>query len=133
MLDRRPSPARRNVMTGLSGLPARTCQATRARRCRIWVMPRTDDDRDIRLRPPKPRVARNEGAAWSNGFKLLMHHARSSRKAGNRAPGGKGKGTRQYLQRCAVRVTYLKNRLRGQCSPHGRYRAGETATIANDA
>src|SRR5665213_3879875 len=46
--------------------------------------------------PPKPRVARNEGAAWSSGFRLLMHYARSSRKTGNRALGGKGKGPRPY-------------------------------------
>jgi hypothetical protein len=55
-------------------------------------MARTDDEREFRLRPPKPRVTRNEGAAWSNGFKLIMHYARSSRKTGNRAPGGKGHG-----------------------------------------
>jgi type IV secretory pathway VirD2 relaxase len=96
-------------------------------------MPRTDDDREFRLRPPKPRVVRNEGAAWSNGFKLLMHYARSSRKTGNRAPGGKGKATRPYHQRCAVRVTYLKNKVRGQWRVHGRYLAREGATFENDA
>ena len=83
-------------------------------------MARTDDDREFRLRPPKPRIARNEGAAWSNGFKLLMHYARSSRKTGNRAPGGKGKGPRPYHQRCAIRVTYLNNKIRGQWKAHGR-------------
>jgi type IV secretory pathway VirD2 relaxase len=99
-------------------------------------MPRTDDDREFRLRPPKPRVARNDGAAWSNGFKLLMHYARSSRKTGNRAPGGKGKAPRPYHQRCAVRVTYLKNKVRGQWRAHGRYLARESAVPAtpdNDA
>lgn len=48
-------------------------------------MARTDDEREFRLRPPNPRVTRNEGAAWSNGFNLIMHYARSSRKTGNRA------------------------------------------------
>ena len=38
-------------------------------------MAQTDDERESRLRPPKPRVTRNEGAAWSHGFKLLMHYA----------------------------------------------------------
>jgi type IV secretory pathway VirD2 relaxase len=96
-------------------------------------MARTDEDREFRLRPTKPRVARNEGAAWSNGFKLLMHYARSSRKTSNRGAGGKGKGTRPYHQRCAVRVTYLKNKVRGQWKAHGRYLARESASFKNDA
>jgi type IV secretory pathway VirD2 relaxase len=96
-------------------------------------MARTDEDREFRLRPTKPRVVRNEGAAWSNGFKLLMHYARSSRKTSNRGAGGKGKGTRPYHQRCAVRATYLKNKIRGQWKAHGRYLARESATFENDA
>ncbi len=96
-------------------------------------MARTDDEREFRLRPPKPRVTRNEGAAWSNGFRLIMHYARSSRKTGNRAPGGKGKAARPYYQRCAVRVTYLKNKIRGQWKAHGRYLARESATFVDDA
>jgi len=95
-------------------------------------MARTDDDREFRLRPPRPPVTRNEGAAWSNGFKLLMQYARSSKKAGNRGAGGKGKAGRPYHQRCAVRVTYLKNRVRGQWKAHGRYLSRETATFEND-
>src|ERR1700683_5344181 len=96
-------------------------------------MARTDEDREFRLRPTKPRVVRNEGAAWSNGFKLLVHYARSSRKTSNRGAGGKGKGSRPYHQRCAIRVTYLKNRIRGQWKAHGRYLARESATFDNDA
>lgn len=96
-------------------------------------MARIDDEREFRLRPPKPRVTRNEGAAWANGFRLIMHYARSSRKTGNRAPGGKGKTARPYYQRCAVRVTYLKNKIRGQWKAHGRYLARESATFEDDA
>jgi type IV secretory pathway VirD2 relaxase len=62
-----------------------------------------------------------------------MHYARSSRKAGNRTPGGKGKGPRPYHQRCAIRVTYLKNKIRGQWKAHGRYLARESAAFENDA
>jgi type IV secretory pathway VirD2 relaxase len=62
-----------------------------------------------------------------------MHYARSSLKAGNRAPGGKGKAARPYYQRCAVRVTYLKNKIRGQWRAHGRYLARESATFEDDA
>jgi hypothetical protein len=96
-------------------------------------MARTDDEREIRLRPPKPCVTRNEGAAWSHGFKLLMHYARSSRMKANRAPSGKGKPVRPYHQRCAIRVTYLKNKIRGQWRAHGRYIARESAGFENDA
>src|SRR5271169_4369541 len=92
-------------------------------------MARTDDERKVRLRPPKPRRPTDERIAWSSGFKLLMHYARSSRKTRNRgASGGKGRSTRPYLQRCAVRVTYLNNRTRGQWRAHGRYLARESAT-----
>jgi type IV secretory pathway VirD2 relaxase len=94
---------------------------------------RTDDEREFRLRPTKPRVSRNEGAACSTGFKLLMRYARSSRSNGYRSASGKGKGTRPYHQRCAVRVTYLKNKVRGQWKAHGRYLARESATLENDA
>ena len=68
---------------------------THAGPCAIWwTMARSEDEREIRLRPAKPRVTRNEGAAWSSGFKLLMHYARTSRAWGNRAQGGKGSRAR---------------------------------------
>ena len=95
-------------------------------------MARTDDERKVRLRPPKPRRPPYERIAWSSGFKLLMYYARGSRKVRNRgASGGKGRGTRPYLQRCAVRVTYLNNKTRGQWKAHGRYLAREAATHEN--
>src|SRR5271168_2618578 len=95
-------------------------------------MARTDHERKVRLRPPKPRRPPDERIAWSSGFKLLMHYARSSRKVRNRdAFGGKGRSTRPYLQRCAVRVTYLDNKTRGQWKAHGRYLARECATHEN--
>ena len=62
-----------------------------------------------------------------------MHYARSSRKNRNRAPGGKGKSFRPHYQRCAVRVTYIRNKIRGQWKAHGRYLARESATFENDA
>src|SRR5271154_7086998 len=95
-------------------------------------MARTDHERKVRLRPPKPRRPRDERIAWSSGFKLLMRYARSSRKARNRGTsGGKGRSTRPYLQRCAVRVTYLNNKTRGQWKAHGRYLARESARPEN--
>ena len=61
-------------------------------------MARTDEERKIRLRPPKARSPRDERVAWSSGFKLLMHYARSTRKARNRDTyAGKGRSAPSYL------------------------------------
>jgi hypothetical protein len=95
-------------------------------------MARTDDERKVRLRPPKPRRPTDESIAWSSGFKLLMYYARSSRRVRNRGTsGGKMGSTRPYLQRCAVRMTYVNNKTRGQWKAHGRYLARESATHEN--
>jgi type IV secretory pathway VirD2 relaxase len=51
----------------------------------------------------------------------------------NRAPSGKGKAVRPYHQRCAIRVTYLKNKVSGQWKAHGRYISRESAAFENDA
>jgi hypothetical protein len=60
---------------------------------------------------------------------LLMHYARGSRKAGRNAGAQRATGVgRPRSQRCAVRVTYLNNRTRGQWRAHGRYLARESAT-----
>ncbi|MFZ0934128.1 MAG: DUF3363 domain-containing protein [Bryobacteraceae bacterium] len=58
-----------------------------------------------------------------------MRYARMSRKTGNRTTSGKEKGACSYHQRCAVRVTYLNNKTRGQWQAHGRYLARESATF----
>jgi len=88
----------------------------------------TDEEREVRLRPGKPRVRRNESASWSSGFRLLMHYARTSPTKANRAAtGGKIRSAPAYHQRCAVRVTYLNNGTRGQWKAHGRYLARERA------
>jgi hypothetical protein len=92
-------------------------------------MEQTDDGRTIRLRPAKPRFARNEGAVWSSGFRLLMRYAGSSRMTRSPTSGGKEKGSRPYHQRCAVRVTYVQNKIRGQWKAHGCYLARESASV----
>jgi type IV secretory pathway VirD2 relaxase len=58
-----------------------------------------------------------------------MHYARASRKLrGAGGASGKSRPVRPHIQRCAVRVTYLSNRTRGQWQAHGRYLARESAT-----
>jgi hypothetical protein len=92
-------------------------------------MDRTEEEREFRLRPRKPRLTRSERAGWSSGFRLLMHYARGTSKKGiRRAYAGKGSTVvRPYQQRCAVRVTYLNNKTHGQWKAHGRYLARKSA------
>lgn len=98
-------------------------------------MPRKDDEREFRLRPRKPPKGRSEGAAWAAGFKLLIHHARASRIAVRRRSRSFGisRPSRPHNQRCAVRVMYSRNTVRGQWRAHGRYVVRESATIEEDA
>jgi hypothetical protein len=85
------------------------------------------DERPFRLRPRRPRgQSQDESKAWSKSFKGLMNivrmTTRPSRNKRSRAV------HRTIRQRCAVRVTYSPNRVRGQWGAHGRYIARESAT-----
>ena len=92
-----------------------------------------DDDRPIRIRPRKPRAPQREAVAWTSGFRLLMHYARGVGKARRVPDFSHGSGSsRPRSQRCAVRVTYLNNRTRGQWKAHGRYLARESARDGKD-
>ena len=78
----------------------------------------------------KPRTSRGgEKAAWSVAFKRILHYARmSSRVSRSRRSAGKSRGSgRPRSQRCAVRVTYARNRTRGPWRAHGRYLSRESA------
>lgn len=89
------------------------------------------DEPEFRLRPRKPRIVRDEPKAWSRSFKNLIHIVRMTSKPAH--PSRRYRGlldgpTRKpHLQRCAVRVTYSPNRVRGQWAAHGRYIARESA------
>ena len=89
-------------------------------------------DREFQLRPPRPRVPEGEAQVWSNSYKALIHLARMTRKrtrSGGASRGASGSRTRKvHWQRCAVRITYSSNRIRGQWAAHGRYLARESAT-----
>ena len=86
-----------------------------------------DDDRPIRIRPPKPRIARSESASWAGAYRLIMHYARGMRTPGKGRGAQPARGSKPRRQRCAIRVTYLNNRTRGQWRAHGRYLARESA------
>src|SRR5436853_230200 len=86
-------------------------------------------EREFRLRPPKPRRNPNDEARiWSIALKRVMHIGRLS---GSRNGAQHTRAVAQsasFKQRCAVRVTYSKNKMPGQWKAHGRYIARESAT-----
>lgn len=90
------------------------------------------EERDFRLRPRKPPIPRkrSESAAWAIAFKTIAHYARTSRGR-KRTNDLRRTGTKRPAiprnQRCAVRVTYSRNVVRGQWRAHGRYIARESA------
>lgn len=90
-----------------------------------------NDEKPIRLHPRRSRPQdEGESKAWAKSFKSLIHIVRmtSTRTAAGRA--GKGRtprAQRSYRQRCAVRITYSGNRVRGQWAAHGRYLMRESA------
>jgi hypothetical protein len=54
-----------------------------------------------------------------------MHHARMTRS--RKGAPGRANQTKSFHQRCAVRVTYSRNAVRGQWRAHGRYVARDGA------
>jgi len=83
------------------------------------------DEEQIKLRPRRPKLVRDESKSWSSAFKALMRIARmtSTRQSAPAAI----RPRKPHKQRCAVRVTYSPNRIRGQWAAHGRYIARESA------
>ena len=89
------------------------------------------EEAEFRLRPRRPRVPRDDSKAWSRSFKSLIHLVRMTSRPAHRTRdyfGFGGACRKSHLQRCAVRVIYSPNRVRGQWAAHGRYIARETAT-----
>src|SRR5450432_749987 len=89
-----------------------------------------NEDREFRLRPWKPASnSRRESAAWSVAFKAVLRQARMSR---TQKPGVRVRGSSQcrksFHQRCAVRITYSRNAIKGQWRAHGWYIARDSAT-----
>jgi hypothetical protein len=84
---------------------------------------------EFRLRPPRPKRAQSSNGPriWSSAFKRIIHIVRMSRRQRGSRP-GRTAASRPFRQRCAVRLTYLPNKTRGQWQAHGRYIARETAT-----
>ncbi len=91
-----------------------------------------EDERELRLRPRKPPIgkSRNRQPTWAILMKGVIRHARMTRKARSRAARSEANASRSgkpYSQRCAVRVVYSRNAVKGQWRAHGRYIARESA------
>jgi hypothetical protein len=70
---------------------------------------------------------KGEGLRWAAAFKTIADFARGSRLAKRAAPGRRnGSATAARNQRCAIRLTYARNTVRGLWRAHGRYVARET-------
>src|SRR5215471_18153419 len=89
------------------------------------------DEREFRLRPRKPPIPRqkDDRLAWAMAFKTFANFARSSRtmKFGSSKKRVAKYATVPRKQRCAIRVTYARNTVRGEWRAHGRYLVRESA------
>lgn len=90
---------------------------------------KADGEKEFRLRPNRPPKGRkNESIAWSVALKTVFRYASTSRRRASNASNSPGAtGRKQFNQRCAVRITYTKNKVSGQWRAHGRYIARESA------
>ncbi|MFO1206412.1 MAG: DUF3363 domain-containing protein [Burkholderiales bacterium] len=92
---------------------------------------RRDDER-FEIAPRQPRGASDASQPVARVAKSIWHYARQSRFAGKATPSPSTPAL-PHLQRCAVRITYASNRVRGQWRAHGRYVAREAATDRDSA
>ncbi len=93
-----------------------------------------EHERPIRIRPRAPKQGNDSARAWPAALRRVLQllqtttktvtgaASRGNRKARYRA------ATRNWTQRCAVRVTYSPNQTRGQWAAHGRYVVRDSAT-----
>lgn len=89
-------------------------------------MGRTDEP-EFRLRPRKPRRPKGQGRqtyTWATVFRAILHQARMSGRGSGRSP---ARATPVFSQRCSVRFSYSKNRIKGQWRAHGRYLSRDSA------
>lgn len=87
-------------------------------------MGRRRDDERFEIEPRRPRGGADATRPTARILRSIWHYARQS---GGGVRGGGVEGAAPHLQRCAVRITYAANRVRGQWRAHGRYVAREAA------
>ena len=84
------------------------------------------DEKPFRLKPRAPRREKGERKNWSSAYQRVAHVVRMSRQGTRAVPTRPVR--RPWQQRCAIRVTYSPNRIRGQWGAHGRYLGRESAS-----
>lgn len=83
------------------------------------------DERPFQLKPRAPPREKADRKSWSSAYQRVAHIVRMSRRG--KPAGATPPVRRSWQQRCAIRVTYSPNRIRGQWAAHGRYLARESA------
>src|SRR6266496_6159480 len=96
-------------------------------------MQTSDRERPFRLRPRRPPSASGQRKRpWASGLGTLLRLVRMRgyrKKMSGSSSGRRARSGRPPLsQRCAVRVTYSRNKNAGQWKAHGYYLARERAT-----
>jgi len=82
-----------------------------------------DDEKEFRILPRRPPAAAEPRLLRPPGLGRIYAYARQTGRRAARAI-----SHHKYQQRCAVRVTYVRNKTSGQWKAHGRYLARESAT-----
>ncbi len=91
-------------------------------------MPKKNDEPEFRLRPNRPpKGGKSEVSAWSTALRTVFRYAFTSRRKLSRPSGSSKAARKPFNQRCAVRITYTKNKIAGQWRAHGRYIARQGA------
>jgi type IV secretory pathway VirD2 relaxase len=99
-----------------------------------WPLTEIEDrERPFRLRPRKPKAdTQHIGRRWGKGLRGLFWLAQGCAyrirqvRLLSIAKSDSLDRTNGYMQRCAVRVTYSRNKTGGQWKAHGRYLARES-------
>jgi hypothetical protein len=91
-------------------------------------VPKKSDEREFRLRQNRPpKGGKGEVSAWSTALCAVFRYASTSRRKLSGAFGSSKAARKPFNQRCAVRITYSKNKVAGQWRAHGRSIAREGA------
>src|SRR5262245_7157500 len=94
-------------------------------------------DRPFRIRPrAAPKRVDDTSRVWPAALLRVLQLVQTTCKPrdgrhAKRSIGAIRAGARPFAQRCAVRVSYSGNRMRGQWAAHGRYVIRETAVDQN--
>jgi type IV secretory pathway VirD2 relaxase len=88
------------------------------------------------LRPRAPKRDSDDGRVWPEALRRILQLVQVTRRgAGFGTLSSRQKAsfkTRRFSQRCAVRVTYCRNKTAGQWAAHGRYLVRESAISSPD-